>query len=515
MKPRIEILDKLKGHIFKTLSTYYKSLNDCNYVDVRLGISEFKSATSENGQSKDVTDDYDASFGIRVIAGEMSSWGFYGQSLGKNDLKVKRITDLIINGINIAYERAVANAKKKQEFKKSADSLTEVKLAKIKVCQDTVPADFEIDPRKVSLQKVLKTSMDATRQMKELDPSVRYTAAGIKTGITRELFCSSEGANIAQSLPLTQGIVYVSAQNGESSPEVCYDYVGELRGWEIIEGKNCYNLSFLDFALERTRETIELSGAEFLKTSKDEVVVVTDPHFNTLLVHEIVGHPTESDRILKMETAYAGRSWLFKNMDENQIGEQIASPLVNAFSDPTTMGYGYYKYGAEGTPGKRIDLIKNGVLKTFMNGRENAAILGYEPNGSMRATESSMVPIVRMTNTAFGSGNKSPKSIIKEVKDGYYIVSHRIPSISESRENFRISAKKVYKIENGKLVKLYRGGGIMANSKEFLMSIDAVGNDFEMYPIPTCGKGQPMQVMRVGNGGPTLRGRARLAGVPN
>jgi len=100
MKPRIEILDKLKGHIFKTLSTHYKSLSDCKYVDVRLGISEFKSATSENGQSKDVTDDYDASFGIRVIAGEMSSWGFYGQYLGKNDLTAKRITGLITSGIN-------------------------------------------------------------------------------------------------------------------------------------------------------------------------------------------------------------------------------------------------------------------------------------------------------------------------------------------------------------------------------------------------------------------------------
>ena len=96
--------------------------------------------------------------------------------------------------------------------------------------------------------------------MKELDPSVHYAATGIRTGITRELFCSSEGANIDQSLPLTQGVVYVSAQKGESSPEVCYDYVGDLKGWEIIEGKNCYNLSFLDFALERTRDTIELSG---------------------------------------------------------------------------------------------------------------------------------------------------------------------------------------------------------------------------------------------------------------
>jgi TldD protein len=178
MQPRIETLDKLKAHVFKTLSAHYQSLDNCKYADLRFGISEFKSASSENGQSKDVTDDYDASFSVRVIAGEMSSWGFYGQSLGRNDLKIKKITSLIITAINTAYERAIANAKKKSEFKKKADSLTEVRLAKIKVCQDTVPADFEIDPQKIPLHKVLKTSMDVSRQMKELDPSVLYTATG-------------------------------------------------------------------------------------------------------------------------------------------------------------------------------------------------------------------------------------------------------------------------------------------------------------------------------------------------
>ena len=33
------------------------------------------------------------------------------------------------------------------------------------------------------------------------------------------------------------------------------------------------------------------------------------------------------------------------------------------------------------------------------------------------------------------------------------------------------------------------------------------------FSIPNCGKGQPMQVMRVGNGGPTLRSEARLTGI--
>ncbi|GJQ59398.1 MAG: TldD/PmbA family protein [Candidatus Scalindua sp. AMX11] len=512
MKPNSKIIDTLKSTVSEIVQKQAKSLRESSYFDLRLGIGEFKSARSENGTSKEALDDYEASFGIRVIAGEISSWGFYGQSLGRKDLKPGELERLLLSGIDTAYGRAKANAKRKSEFKKIANALSEVRLAKIKVCQETIPAEFEIDPRGIPLQKILKTSMNASKQMKALDPSVQFASTTIKTAITRELFCSSEGAVIDQSLPVTQGVVYLSAQQGEASPEVGYDYVGDVRGWEVIEGKNCYNSNFLDFALERTRDTVDLAGAEFLKTTEEEVVVVTNPHYNTLLVHEIVGHPTEADRVLKMETAYAGRTWLFESQERNEIGKRIGSPLVNAFSDPTRRGYGYYTYDAEGTPAKAITVIKNGVLKTFLNGRETAAILGHEPNGSMRATAPSMVPLVRMTNTIFGPGRKNPKNIIKEVKDGYYIHNYRTPSISESREHFRISAQKVYKIENGKLVKLYRGGGIMANSKDFLMSVDAVGNDFKMFPIPTCGKGQPMQIMRVGNGGPTLRSKARLTG---
>jgi TldD protein len=44
------------------------------------------------------------------------------------------------------------------------------------------------------------------------------------------------------------------------------------------------------------------------------------------------------------------------------------------------------------------------------------------------------------------------------------------------------------------------------------MNVDAVGADFRLYPIPNCGKGQPMQTKKLGNGGPTMRSRARVVG---
>lgn len=459
-----------------------------------------------------MAEDISIAFGIRVLAGEFSAWGHYGQPLGGYDVRQRRISKILFAGILRAYTRAIANAIKKAKLKPFAPSLAGVNLARIDICNDTVNAQYIHDPRHVSLKEILSLSVKTSKDMCKVCKDVRYALIHVHTGMTREIFCSTEGAYLDQSYALTQGTVMVVAQRAGETPEDYYDYIGDLRGWEVMKGENIYKQSFTNFAILRTHETLELTYAEPLHATEEPVIVVTNPHFNALLVHEIIGHPTEADRALKMETAYAGRSWLFRGFEDNELGKQIASPLISAYSDPTLHGYGQYRYDAEGTPVRRVNLIENGILKEFMNGRESAAILNHHPNGSMRATAPHYIPLVRMTNTVFANGNKPPEEILAEVNDGYYIVNHRIPSISESRENFRISAQKVYRIEKGRITKLYRRGGITADSRDFLMNIDAVGNDFTIFPIPNCGKGQPMQVMRVGNGGPTLRSMARLTG---
>jgi TldD protein len=261
------------------------------------------------------------------------------------------------------------------------------------------------------------------------------------------------------------------------------------------------------------RDCLKLADSPPLRATEKEVVVVTDPHYNALLAHEIIGHPSELDRALKMETAYAGRSWLLQSLERTQLGLPIASSLVTAFSDPHLPGLGHYSYDHEGTPARRVVHIEKGIFTGFMNSRQTAALLGTEPNGSYKATDASMVPLIRMSNTVFGPGSQAPGNIIAEVDHGYYLVGHRTPSIAESRENFSISAQKVYEIRNGQIGQLFRGGGMTADTKDFLMKVDAMGTDFRLNPIPNCGKGQPMQTKRLGNGAPTIRSRARLTGL--
>jgi TldD protein len=489
------------------------------HADLRLEVTEGKYATAENGGAKASGDDYGLGLGVRVLAGDrMVAPGYVGRTLGAAD--EDDLPRIIRDALETAWRRASVNADQKAEargkFGALGASLADTRLHPVEIRRDTVRAVYAVDPRTMDLGEMVRFTTDVSRQLSVLDPRLKFTYASTLTQLSRELFVSTEGACIDQSFALTQGMVWVVAVVDGVSHEV-YDALGHQRGWEILShgvGEPLIRFpTFVDFAMALGREAVEVAAAPVLPTSDADVVVVTDPHYNTLVPHEIIGHPVELDRALKMETAYAGRSWLLRGLGEHQIGKRVASPLVTAYSDPALPGYGHYAYDHEGTPAQRVVHIERGIFRSFMNSRQTAAVFGGAPNGHWKATDPSLVPLIRMSSTVFAGGDRDPADLIREVDRGYYVVGHRTPSIAESRENFRISSRKVYEIVNGELGRLYRDGGIAADSRDYLMNVDAVGNDFLIYPIPNCGKGQPMQTKKLGNGGPTMRSRARVVGA--
>jgi TldD protein len=514
----VDLIDTLAPMVETRVREAARRLPDLRYADVRLEVTEGKGAGAENGTPKYSGDDYGFALGARVLAGDrMIAPGYVGQTLGTADLD--DLDRIVREALERAYRRAMVNGEMKadarEKFGPLGESLADTRLHPIEVRQDTVGAVYRVDPRSMVLADMVRYATDVSRQVAAVDSGVKYNYVGTMTELSRELFVSSEGARIDQSFALTLGSCTVVTVDGEVSQDL-YDALGHQRGWEILlDGVDEPALrfpTFVDFALALAREGVALAAAPVLPTSEREVVVVTDPHYNTLVSHEIIGHPVELDRALKMETAYAGRSWLLGGLTEHQVGRRVASPLVTAYSDPALPGFGHYKYDHEGTPARRVVHIDRGIFRGFMNSRQTAAIFGGEPNGHWKATDASLVPLIRMSNTVFDVGTRSAEDIVKEVDHGYYVAGHRTPSIAESRENFRISARGVYEIKNGELGRLYRDGGIAADSRDYLMNVDAVGTDFRLYPIPNCGKGQPMQTKRLGNGGPTMRTRARVLG---
>jgi TldD protein len=513
----VDLVDRVRDRVRQVVADA-RAWPHLVFADLRIEVVEARSATAENGGAKGSSDDYALALGARVLAGDrMIGPGYAGRTLGASE--ADRLPEIARAALEQAYRRALVNGDRKadarEKFGALGAALADTRLAAVAAREDTLPAVFEVDPRSVDLGRMVRYVAEVSRQVGGVDPRVAYNYVSALTQLSRELYVSSDGAAIDQTFALTQGACWVVASTAATSQEV-FDVLGHQRGWEILDAGVADPLmafpSFVDFALEATRDAVALAAAPPLPTLPDEAVVVTDPHYNTLLSHEIIGHPVELDRALKMETAYAGRSWLLTGLDEHQVGARVASPMVTAYSDPSLPGYGHYAYDHEGTPARRVVHIDRGVFTGFMNSRQTAAVFGGEPNGHWKTTDASLVPLVRMSNTVFQGGADPAADIVKDVEHGWFLSGHRTPSIAESRENFRISARKVYEIDHGRLGRLYRDGGIEADSRDFLLNVDAVGDDFRLYPIPNCGKGQPMQVKRLGNGGPTLRSRARLTG---
>jgi TldD protein len=514
----IETIDTLREQAIAIITEEAKRLPDLRYADLRLEVSEGQAAAAENGIEKFSTRDYGLSFGIRAIAGRRSSAaGYFGQQLGTADLT--SFDKVLRDALNHAHQRALASAQRKEQARRLGllgEAITDTTLAPIDVRQAVVQAQYEIDPRTVPLERVLALTLDASKAIQGISPAVQFNVVTALTALDRQLFVSSDGAIIDQSSALGEGFAYVVAAGDQGSSEL-YDSLGHQRGWELME-RGCNEQYVIQpdlqsWALSLARDTVELANAPDLPNTDHEVTVVLDPHFTALVAHEVIGHPSELDRALKMETAYAGRCWFLRNLDESVVGQQVGSPALTAYSDPSLEGYGHYAFDDEGTPARRVTHIDRGIYREFLNSRQTAAVLGVEPNGSYKASDASLVPLIRMSNTVIAAGDRDPQSILHEVDHGYYVVGHRIPSVAESRENFRISAMKVYEVRNGEIGQLYRNGGITSDSKDFFMNIDAAGTDFRIYPVPNCGKGQPMQTKRLGNGGPTLRARARLTGA--
>src|SRR4029079_7543507 len=97
------------------------------------------------------------------------------------------------------------------------------------------------------------------------------------------------------------------------------------------------------------------------------------------LVHESCGHPTESDRVLEHEVAFAGTTFMWPP-DRGIL--RYGSPFVNMPADATVPGgMGTFGWDDDGVPATRTPLVERGIFTGYLSSRETAGALGIGRSG--------------------------------------------------------------------------------------------------------------------------------------
>jgi TldD protein len=452
-----------------------------SYADARAVTRRTQSVATKNGRVDAVSDVESEGIGVRVLVD--GAWGFACD---------RRLTD---EGAREAALRACA-------FARASGGRARTQLAPVDPQSGTYATPFEIDPFSVSIADKIEFCLRAEAGLVRAE--VKVAEAFVRALREHKVLVTSEGTELEQEIVESGGGIdatsigdglaqirsYPSAHAGASAQA----------GWEYVVG----------LGLEREAPRVAEEAAALLTAPEcpaGVTDVVIDAEQMQLQVHESVGHPTELDRVLGSEAAYAGTSFL--KLDD--LGSlRYGSELMNVTADPTTpAGLGSFGFDDEGVPAEPRPIVRDGVLVGWIGSRE----AGFP--GSMRADGWSRMPLVRMTNLHLEPGEGTLEELIDGVADGLFLETNKSWSIDDKRLNFQFGTQVAWEIKNGELGRLVRDATYTGITPQFWGSLDAVaGADaWRLQGLTNCGKGQPGQSAHVSHGAAPARFRGVQVGV--
>ncbi|MEL6320760.1 MAG: TldD/PmbA family protein [Cyanobacteria bacterium J06626_14] len=270
-----------------------------------------------------------------------------------NTIGVTSTTDVDANGIELALKTAnEASAFGPKEnvpdFSPEAKNAIESKR-------------FE-QQSQAPVSKLIETLVDVERRLMDAHPAIAGVPYnGLAQRDINKFYVNSDGALRHEANSYTSIYLYSKTEQEGKKPRSAGAYKVEHSLTDLdIEG--CLN--------EAAEKTISHLDYQKVKTGKYQVV------FSAEAFLSLIG---AFSNIFNAQSILDNRSL----STPDSIGQQIASPLISVFDDalhPDNVAI--ETFDGEGTPTRRIPLITDGVLTSFVHSAGTAKRMGAQPTGN-------------------------------------------------------------------------------------------------------------------------------------
>jgi len=380
-----------------------------------------------------------------------------------------------------------------------------IRLAGRADAQGEYVTPVEEDPFTVSLEEKLDLLTTACERLGGRREIVSRLA-GMSLRREEQWMATSEGGATHQVLIRSGGRIEATARvNGvverRSYPNALE---GDFRsgGFEVVRALD------LEGHAERVRdEAIALCHADVCPPG--ERTLILGGGQLALQIHESVGHPTELDRVLGEERDLAGGS--FAGADDPGALE-YASDCVSFVADSTVAGgLDTRGWDDDGVASGRFDIVRDGKLCAFQSGRISAGRAGQSESRSVSRAEGWYAPpIDRITNVSLAPGEGTLDELLAETEDGAILADTiKTWSIDQERRNFQFTCEVGWEIRGGRRARLLRLPTYQGSTLDFWKRCDRVTGpeEWRLWGVVNCGKGNPMQVAEMSHGAAPARFR--------
>ncbi|MCF6219794.1 MAG: TldD/PmbA family protein [Robiginitomaculum sp.] len=133
---------------------------------------------------------------------------------------------------------------------------------------------------------------------------------------------------------------------------------------------------------------------------------------------------------------------------KDSMGEQVFHKHINITDDPYLVrAGGSHPWDGEGVAGKRLQIVENGVLKSWLMHSAAARQLGLETTGHA-ARGMSSPPGIACSNVWMDAGVKTPAALMKDMGKGLLITEMFGPSLNPNTGDYSVGIAG-FAIENG------------------------------------------------------------------
>ena len=447
----------------KTQKLVSTCLHGADDGDLFLEVRHSEMLGFDDGRLKTASYDESSGFGLRAIMGEADAFAHAGEL---SDAALTRASQTI-SAVTAGYSGQLAlapEAGRNQPLYAEHNPLNETA--------------FE---DKVALLKAIDHYARAK------DSRVKQVSANIAGSWQAVQIIRADGLRLADIRPLVRMNVSVTVEQN-----------GRMETGSSGAGGRFMFTRYLDEHLWQgeVEEALRLAllNLEAVDAPAGEMEIVLGAGWPGVMLHEAVGHGLEGDFNRKGTSVFA-----------NRLGEQVAAKGVTVIDDGTLSDRrGSITIDDEGTSSHRNILIEDGVLKGYMQDRQNARLMGARPTGNGRRQSYAHLPMPRMTNTFMENGDYDAAEIMASMKKGLYAVNFGGGQVDITSGKFVFAASEAYLVENGKIGAPVKGATLIGNGPEAMANITMIGNDMALdRGVGTCGKSG--QSVPVGVGQPTLK----------
>lgn len=432
-----------------------------DYADLFFEHTISNSLGLEDGKVNSAFSNVDYGVGIRVLKGDQTGFAYTETTSLSDMLKVAK------TAANIASDPVTFN---------QAGLVEKMAPNYYKVSQKWENASVE---QKIPfVQKV-------NDRLFELDGKVTKARVFQRDESSYVMFYNSEGLLTTDYRPMaTLGVVCVMEKDGQIEND--YSARSIRQGYEFLNEELVEEL-----VQEAITKTNFLFGAG--KPRAGELPVVLGAGGSGILLHEAMGHPFEADFNRKGESIFS-----------DKMGKSVARDFINIVEDGTMeFNRGALNIDDEGNDVKKVYLVKDGILESYLHDRISARYYGVEPTGNGRRQSFRHVPIPRMRITYMENGPHTTNDLISSVGYGVYVDNFTNGQVKIGAGDFTFFVKSGTLIENGKLTRPIKDINIIGNGPQALADITMAAGDYKTATGTwTCGKAG--QSVPVGMGLPSV-----------